>query len=70
MIDISDSILRLRDEGHPGLEELESFMADRLPRPRALAVVRHLLAGCPECRKVTARLWCLSKRPLLNLEVH
>lgn len=60
MIEIRNEILRPRDRGHPSPEELKSFMADRLPRPRALAVVRHLLGGCRECRKVTARLWFMA----------
>ena len=60
MIDIAKEILRLRDQGHPDAEELKSFLANRLPRPRALEVVRHLLGGCVECRKVTARLWFMA----------
>ena len=70
MIEITDEIHRLRDTGHPDPEELKSFMADRLPRPRALAVIRHLLGGCADCRKVTARLWFMAERGSKKQEVN
>ncbi len=42
---------------HPGRAELESFMRGGLSEPGMLAIVRHLLAGCPECVAATRRLW-------------
>ncbi len=32
-----------------------------LSRPEVLAVVRHLLTGCPRCVEVTRRLWALGE---------
>lgn len=37
-------------------------MRGELPRDEALAVVRHLLTGCPQCVVVTQRLWSFGKR--------
>jgi tetratricopeptide (TPR) repeat protein len=36
---------------------LERFRRGEAGREEARAVVRHLLAGCPECRQATARIW-------------
>jgi len=33
-------------------------------RAEARAVVRHLLTGCPSCRRITGRLWRLGEQPL------
>jgi hypothetical protein len=46
----------------PGAKELERFMRRELSRPEVLAVVRHLLTGCPRCVVVTRRSWDLGKR--------
>jgi hypothetical protein len=70
MIEITKEILRVRDQGHPDAEELKSFMANRLPRPRALEVVRHLLGGCAKCRKVTARVWLISEQGSRKMKVN
>lgn len=48
---------------HPGRHELERFMSGRMDRVEARGVVRHLLAGCPQCVQVTRRLWLLGDRP-------
>jgi hypothetical protein len=47
----------------PGAAELERLMRGELPRPEVLAVVRHLLTGCPRCVAVTRPWWGLGKRP-------
>ena len=47
---------------HPDSERLEHFMRGKLPRSEVLAVVRHLLTGCPRCLIVTHRLWILRER--------
>lgn len=40
---------------------LERFRRGEAGREEARAVVRHLLAGCPECRRATARIWPASE---------
>jgi hypothetical protein len=45
------------DENHPARRDLESFMHAELPPSEVSGVVRHLLAGCPVCLKVTRRLF-------------
>ena len=54
---------------HPGEQDLNRFMHGELRRPEAREVVRHLLAGCPQCVAVTRRLWSLGRQwpPLLHL---
>ena len=49
--------------GHPPRNDLELLMGGELPRSKAAGVIRHLLAGCPECLAVTAHLWRLGDRP-------
>jgi hypothetical protein len=44
-------------EGHPSRADLESFMRGELPQGTRAVVVRHLLRGCAQCGKTTARLW-------------
>ena len=50
-----------RQEGvgrnHPSEAVLVRFMRGELPPGAAAAVVRHLLAGCAQCLKVTRKLW-------------
>ena len=48
---------------HPDEGRLKAFMRGELPREEVRAIVRHLLAGCPECLKVTRRLFELGERP-------
>jgi hypothetical protein len=39
--------------GHPSEDQLKRFVrGGELPRPEIHTIVRHLLAGCPDCRKV------------------
>jgi hypothetical protein len=38
---------------HPDLRDLERFMRAEASRAEVRAIVRHLLAGCPECGAVT-----------------
>jgi anti-sigma factor RsiW len=49
---------------HPAAETLEHFMRGELPQEEALAVVRHLLTGCPRCIAVTRRHWTRGDQPL------
>ena len=46
---------------HPPREALERFMRGGLPRFQAWTVVRHLLAGCRECTRITGGLWGLGE---------
>ena len=46
-----------RTEEHPRSAELGRFVRGELPRERAREVVRHLLAGCTECRRATGAWW-------------
>lgn len=48
---------------HPTERDLECFARGGLTRSETRAVVRHLLAGCEECRAVTRRLWGLGALP-------
>lgn len=50
-------------ENHPSQADLKRFMRGELPRPEVRAIVRHLMAGCPECLEVTRRLFELGERP-------
>jgi tetratricopeptide (TPR) repeat protein len=64
---MSDSLRSGSPEGHPELVLLERFMRDNVEAPERMRVVRHLLAGCPQCVAVTRRLWALAggmDRPL------
>jgi tetratricopeptide (TPR) repeat protein len=44
-------------EEHPNQSQLGRFVAGELASVDNRRVVRHLLAGCPQCRRVTADLW-------------
>lgn len=46
-----------RTEEHPREIDLGRFVRGELPRARAREVVRHLLAGCDECRRATGAWW-------------
>lgn len=47
---------------HPPAEQLERFMRGELSLSDRLPIVRHMLAGCAECQKVTAPLWELMRQ--------
>ncbi len=47
----------MRTVKHPSREALEAFLAGTLPSDESRAVVRHLLSGCVECRRLSAELW-------------
>lgn len=49
---------------HPAKHDLYRLMRGELSRSEAKAVVRHLLRGCPACRRVTRRLWSFGEEPL------
>jgi tetratricopeptide (TPR) repeat protein len=44
---------------HPSAGTLHRFMLGELPEAEMRRVLRHLLARCPECRRLTAPLWVL-----------
>jgi hypothetical protein len=44
------------------------FLQARTTRAESWAVVRHLLAGCPECGRFTRRVWRFADRPLQSLD--
>jgi hypothetical protein len=51
---------RTRDlRSHPDLHQLERFMRGELSGTAARTIVRHLLAGCPQCVQITRRFWAL-----------
>ncbi|HTG32824.1 MAG TPA: hypothetical protein VLB76_07805 [Thermoanaerobaculia bacterium] len=42
---------------HPSEELLLRFLRGETTRAETREVVRHLLAGCPECRAFTSSAW-------------
>jgi hypothetical protein len=54
-------------EDHPGAGLLARFMRGELSgdsgRAECRMIVRHLLAGCPQCARITGRLWALGELP-------
>lgn len=52
---------------HPDAGLLERFMRGELSgdsgRTECRMIVRHLLAGCPQCARITGRLWALGDLP-------
>lgn len=55
-------------EDHPSQIHLERFMRCELPPAESSAVVRHLLTGCPQCRRVTGWLWNFRKGKPMGLK--
>ena len=47
---------------HPHPDQLERFMRTELSQPEVVPIVRHLLTGCTQCKRVTRRLWTLGER--------
>jgi len=58
---------KLDPAGHPDSGLLERFVRGDLSGARGRAecrmIVRHLLAGCPLCTRITRRLWRLGDFP-------
>ena len=54
-------------EDHPDAGLLERFVRGELSgasgRAACRRIVRHLLAGCPQCTRITGRLWALGDLP-------
>ena len=52
---------------HPEVSLLELFMRGELSgasgRAECRMIVRHLLTGCPQCARITGRLWGLGDLP-------
>lgn len=54
-------------KSHPTSEQLERFVLGTTGAEENRAIVRHLLGGCPECRKVTRALWHRTESALAKL---
>jgi hypothetical protein len=50
---------------HPTRGDLEAFMRGTASRPEARSIVRHLLTGCPSCRRVTSQIWRLGDAAIM-----
>jgi hypothetical protein len=52
---------------HPDPGVLERFVRGELSgdsgRAECRVIVRHLLTGCPQCARITGRLWALGELP-------
>jgi len=56
-------------ETHPARPVLERFVLGDLPRDEMRQVSQHLLAGCSECRQITASLWERAAPPPIVEEI-
>ena len=54
-------------KSHPTSDQLERFVLGRTGAEENRAIVLHLLASCPECRKVTQALWYRTESALAKL---
>jgi len=65
-LNANPSPVRMRDHPDPNL--LERFMRGELSgatgRPECRMIVRHLLADCPTCARITRRFWALGELPV------
>jgi hypothetical protein len=61
MLSLADEDLRI-GLSHPEEPELSRFVRGELKGPDLRRIVRHLLTGCPACRRVTRRLWGLGDK--------
>jgi hypothetical protein len=52
---------RVSPQSHPEPIALLRFLRGEASREEAQAIVRHLLAGCPECVTVTRPAWRLAE---------
>ena len=50
----------VRPTSHPEAEQLERFLRGESGGAERRIVVRHLLTGCPRCRRVTRPIWSLA----------
>ena len=48
-------------DGHPTEQELQRFVGGELSPTEVRVIVRHLLRGCPDCSRITRRLWNLGE---------
>lgn len=51
---------------HPEPDALLRFLAGNASVAERRGIVRHLLAGCRECVKVTRPIWLLADSPMPN----
>jgi hypothetical protein len=58
-----------RKRAHLAERELEGFLRGELCCAERRRIVRHLLAGCPECQAIGRSLWALGDHPLIPLSV-
>lgn len=49
------------NESHPEREQLERFLLGKTSADENRVIVRHLLKGCPECRKLPREILTLEK---------
>jgi hypothetical protein len=47
---------------HPTLDQLQGFLRGDIAAVESLAIVRHLMTGCPECVAVTRQSWLSAER--------
>ena len=52
----------MRHQEHPDPRQLERFLCGQASRDEVRAIVRHLLARCPECLQLTRRIWWFGDR--------
>ena len=50
-------------QNHPRPEVLERFLRGEATRAERWRIVRHLLAGCPDCLEATRKVWVLADLP-------
>lgn len=48
---------------HPSPDLLERFFRGRSSSRENLAVILHLISGCPQCRRITAAFWEVGTPP-------
>jgi hypothetical protein len=49
----------VKNRVHPHPESLHRFLLGQATAAEKRAVVLHLLQGCPECSRITRKLWRL-----------
>jgi hypothetical protein len=63
-------LLDTTHSNHPAPAELHRFLRGEASREEAKAIVRHLLAGCPECVVVTRPVWQLAEHRIEPLPLY
>jgi hypothetical protein len=55
---------------HPSIEHLDGFMRGELTAAERRRIVRHLLTGCADCKRVTGHLWSLGEPAFAEILAH